>query len=167
MHDEPPKGRESPVQPTGFVEIGSIRTQKSHFSEGIAEVGQGVNAKAQRSSGQGKAGPVASAHPPSQEVTVSRPWRNAGVLRSLGEGGPELRRVTPHHRVPRAHARGAPLADSLMMDKTRITKLSWIQAKAMLRFLKEIERSPITRSSPFGLEVEQREKEVPKMPKVR
>jgi hypothetical protein len=53
------------------------------------------------------------------------------------------------------------------MDKTLITKLSWIQAKAMLRFLKEIERSPITRSSLFGLEVEQRENEVPKMPKVR
>jgi len=44
-------------------------------------------------------------HPPSQEATVSRPWRNAGVLRSLltarasatavGEGGLELRRVTP------------------------------------------------------------------------
>ena len=27
-------------------------------------------------------------HPPSQEPAVSRPWRNAGVLRSLGEGGP-------------------------------------------------------------------------------
>ena len=47
-------------------------------------------------------------HPPSQEATVSRPWRNAGVLRSLltatasatavGEGGLELRRVTPYRR---------------------------------------------------------------------
>ena len=47
-------------------------------------------------------------HPPSQEATVSRPWRNAGVLRSLltaiasataiGEGGLELRRVAPHQR---------------------------------------------------------------------
>ena len=35
-------------------------------------------------------------HSPSQEATVSRPWRNAGVLRSLGEGGLELRRVTPY-----------------------------------------------------------------------
>jgi hypothetical protein len=34
-------------------------------------------------------------HPPSQEATGSCPWRNAGVLRSLGEGGLELRRVTP------------------------------------------------------------------------
>jgi hypothetical protein len=37
-------------------------------------------------------------HPPSQEATVSRPWRNAGVLRSLGEGRLELRRVTPYRR---------------------------------------------------------------------
>ena len=37
-------------------------------------------------------------HPPSQEAMASRPWRNAGVLRSLGEGGQELRRVTPYRR---------------------------------------------------------------------
>jgi hypothetical protein len=47
-------------------------------------------------------------HPPSQEATVSRPWRNVGVLRpvrrsfsevgSLGGGGMELRRVTPYRR---------------------------------------------------------------------
>ena len=37
-------------------------------------------------------------HPPSQEATVSRRWRNAGVPRSLGEGGLELRRVTPYRR---------------------------------------------------------------------
>jgi hypothetical protein len=37
-------------------------------------------------------------HPPSQKATVSRPWKNAGVLRSLGEGGLELRRVTPYRR---------------------------------------------------------------------
>jgi len=42
--------------------------------------------------------PESDFHPPSQEAAVSRPWRNAGVLRSLGEGGLELRRVTPHHR---------------------------------------------------------------------
>jgi hypothetical protein len=35
-------------------------------------------------------------HPPSQEAMASRPWRNSGVLRSLGEGGLELRRVTPY-----------------------------------------------------------------------
>ena len=39
-----------------------------------------------------------SLHPPSHEATVSRPWRNAGVLRSLGEAGLELRRVTPNRR---------------------------------------------------------------------
>ena len=37
-------------------------------------------------------------HPPTQEATASWPWRNAGVLRSLGEGGLELRRITPHQR---------------------------------------------------------------------
>jgi hypothetical protein len=37
-------------------------------------------------------------HPPSQEAMASRPWRNAVVLRSLGEGGLELRRVTPYRR---------------------------------------------------------------------
>jgi hypothetical protein len=37
-------------------------------------------------------------HPPSQEAMASRPWRNTGVLRSLGEGGLELRRVTPYCR---------------------------------------------------------------------
>jgi hypothetical protein len=35
-------------------------------------------------------------HPPSQEAMASRPWRNSDVLRSLGEGGLELRRVTPY-----------------------------------------------------------------------
>jgi len=39
---------------------------------------------------------------------ASRPWRNAGVFRSLGEGGQELRRL-PVSQVPRAPARGAPL----------------------------------------------------------
>ena len=43
-------------------------------------------------------GLVPTVHPPPQEATVSRPWRNAGVRRSLGEGGLELRRVTPQHR---------------------------------------------------------------------
>jgi len=40
----------------------------------------------------------ATFHPPSQQATVSGPGRNAGVLRSLGEGGLELRRVPPHRR---------------------------------------------------------------------
>ena len=42
--------------------------------------------------------PPLVSHPPSLEATVSGPWRNAGVLRSLGAGGLELRRVTPQHR---------------------------------------------------------------------
>ena len=41
---------------------------------------------------------VTCPHPPTQEATASWPWRNAGVLRSLGEGGLELRRITPHQR---------------------------------------------------------------------
>jgi hypothetical protein len=42
--------------------------------------------------------PAMDFHPPSQEAMASWPWRNAGVLRSLGEGGLELRRVTPYRR---------------------------------------------------------------------
>jgi len=47
-------------------------------------------------------------HPPPQEATVSRPWRNADVLRGLGEGDWSFG-VTPRRRYTGSCPCGRPL----------------------------------------------------------